>query len=184
MADQKLTDLPLVTTPGSADAMYLVTDPSGTPASSQITLATAGAMVYGEISIVDATVKQGGTAATWSMITGFASQSGTAFGVTEDFGNNKLVLPVGTYMVQAALSVTGPGGATFSIRPYLDALPVSASNGAITFEGSGVRQQVTVATLVQVSGSPQDLDLRFRPSISDFYTVTDATLLAYQVSSF
>lgn len=54
MADTKVSDLPTLTTPANEDLLYVIDNPSGTPASKNIDLATLFGNIAWNVSVIGA----------------------------------------------------------------------------------------------------------------------------------
>lgn len=184
MADTKLSSLTALTSVANGDLLYLVDDPAGTPASRKATVSDVLRLAYGGIYINPASpssvVLTSGVYADLQ----FGNDLGVNLNATEDGANHRITLSKqGVYLVEAAVSLSAPGGTTLSLRA---AFGGTSHNGTaeIRMESSGYAKSVSIITLLDLSAASVPDHLTLEISADDNVTVTGeaGTLVARRLA--
>ena len=181
MPDLKVSAMTEKVVPELDDLIYLVGDPSGSPASRKAVLGNLLALEFGQVYTTGGSGTQS-PGASYVLCTQIDSNGLSSSGITPDQANNKITIAnTGIYLVALQISFVGNNNATTKARIYWNGVAQTHLTLQRTMGAAAAVGSASVVGVVDVTSGATDLDVRIQTTAGVF-DVNELQLLVTRIA--
>lgn len=181
----RVIDLLEDATPTGDDVLYVVDDPTGTPADRKVQLRNVRAVDCAEIYVTGGLASQALAAATWTKLTQF-NVNGPSRVAVPDHANDRITVgEAGLYAVAAQLSFLGEPLTTYDAVVYWNGLAQNAAHGRaeiVSGVGTSVVSLAIPLGIVDVTTPSTTFELYVKADRAASIAVQEAQLTVFRLT--